>query len=143
MTEQAPTTETTDPTAPEGEQTAPETPTTEQEQQPEGDTFPRAYVEQLRRESAGYRERAQNADALAARLHTALVAATGRLADPSDLAFDAAHLDDEAALAAAVDELLTRKPHLAARRVTGDVGAGTRGQTVPEVSLLDLARGRI
>lgn len=137
----------TETTAPDPQDATPDNPVHPAEpvqpEQPEGDTFPRAYVEQLRRESAGYRERAQTADALAARLHTALVAATGRLADPSDLPFDAAHLDDEAALAAAVDELLARKPHLAARRVTGDVGAGTRGQTVPEVSLLDMARGRI
>ncbi len=49
------------------------------EQDPE--TFPREYVKKLRKESAGYRERAQQADTYAQRLHTALVAATGRLAD--------------------------------------------------------------
>ncbi len=58
------------------------------------------------------------------RLHGLLVGATGRLADPTDLPFDAAHLDDEAALATALDELLARKPHLATRRVAGDVGQG-------------------
>jgi len=91
---------------------------------PEQESFPREYVEKLRKSEAGYRERAQRADTLAERLHGALVAATGRLADPTDLPYDEAHLDDEDALAAAVDELLARKPHLASRRPTGDVGQG-------------------
>lgn len=111
----------------------------------EGDTFPRAYVEELRTENRERRMAAEDAtgraDALAARLHTALVAATGRLADPSDLPFDAAHLDDEAALATAIDELLDRKPHLAARRVAGDVGQGARGGGEP-VDLIGLMRAR-
>ena len=105
-------------------------------------TFNRAYVEKLRRESAGYRERAQRADELAARLHSALVAATGRMADPSDLAFDAAHLDDEQALTNAIDELLARKPHLATRRPFGDVGQGNRGGTVEPANLADMLRAR-
>lgn len=106
------------------------------------DTFSRAYVEKLRKESAGYRERAQRADDLAARLHTALVAATGRMADPTDLAFDAAHLDDADALTGAIDELLTRKPHLASRRPFGDVGQGNRGGTAEPVNLADMLRAR-
>ena len=81
------------------------------------ETFPRAHVEELRRESQRYRERAikaeQLADKHAHRLHTELVRATGKLADPTDLPFDEAHLDDPDALAAAVEDLLTRKPHLA------------------------------
>jgi hypothetical protein len=52
------------------------------DQAEEGDTFPRSYVERLRRESAGYRERAQTADTYAKRLHLELVRATGKLADP-------------------------------------------------------------
>ena len=90
----------------------------------EPETFPREYVEKLRDESAKHRTRAQRADDLAARLHTALVAATGRLADPSDLPFEESRLDDAEALTTAIDELLARKPHLASRRVTGDVGQG-------------------
>ena len=85
----------TDPT----EQTA----DTEEEEEPE--TFPREYVQQLRDENAKHRTRAQRADDLAKRLHTSLVAATGRLADPSDLAFDDAHLEDPATLEAAIDQL--------------------------------------
>jgi hypothetical protein len=115
-----------------------ETVETTEEEQTEPDTFPRKVVEDLRRENATYRTRAQRADALAARLHTALVAATGRLADPSDLAFEETHLDDDNALTAAIDDLLTRKPHLASRRPAGDVGQGASasGETVDLAGLL-------
>ena len=88
------------------------------------DTFPRDYVENLRKENGRYRQRASDRDALAQRLHTSLVTATGRLADPTDLPFDDAHLEDADALNAAIDELLERKPHLASRRPRGDVGQG-------------------
>lgn len=103
----------------------------------EPDTFPRAVVEKLRQENGKYRQRAQQADALAARLHTELVRATGRLADPADLPFDAAHLDDAEALTAAVDAVLADKPHLASRRPSGDIGQGNRGGAAGSFSLLD------
>jgi hypothetical protein len=93
----------------------------------DAETFPRSYVEKLRKESQGYREKAKTADDLATHLHTALTAATGKLADPSDLAFDAAHLDDADALTAAIDALLAAKPHLRSRKPVGDVGQGQRG----------------
>ncbi len=76
------------------------------------ETFPREVVEKLRQENGKYRQRAQQADTLARRLHTELVRATGRLADPTDLAFDESHLDDPDALADALADLLDRKPHL-------------------------------
>ncbi|KRE38216.1 hypothetical protein ASG73_04435 [Janibacter sp. Soil728] len=103
----------------------------DQEQEQEPDTFPRDYVEKLRKESAGHRTSAREATEallpLQERLHGALVGATGRLADPSDLPFDPAHLEDEDALTAAIDALLEAKPHLAPRRVSGDVGQGLGG----------------
>lgn len=113
------------------------------------DTFPREYVEKLRRESAGYRERArqvdeveQRADELARRLHAALVAADGRLADPTDLPFDLAHLDDDEALTRAIADLVDTKPHLKARRIAGDIGAGYRGDSpAPRVDLLQIMKG--
>lgn len=121
--------------------TTPTTPAAEVEQEPqpeEPDTFPRHYVEELRQENGRYRQRAQRADAYAQRLHVELVRASGRLADPTDLAFDEAHLDDSDALAAAVDELLTSKPHLAARRPVGDIGQGATqsGGTVDLAAIL-------
>ena len=96
----------------------------EQQQPEEPDTFPRSHVKQLRQENGKYRQRAQRADEYAERLHVELVRATGRLADPTDLAFDDQHLDDPDALAAAVDELVSRKPHLASRRPIGEIGQG-------------------
>ena len=105
----------------------------------DAETFPREYVEKLRKEAADARVKAKRADDLAARLHTALVAATGRLADPSDLEFDDAHLEDADALNAAVDALLARKPHLASRRPIGSIG---QGATAPadSVSLAGILR---
>ena len=106
-----------------------ETPTDEVEEEPtegeqEDETFTAEYVQTLRDESAKYRTKAKDRDDLAARLHTSLVAATGRLADPSDLTFDTDHLTDPDALTAAVEALLTAKPHLASRKPTGDIGQG-------------------
>jgi hypothetical protein len=103
----------------------------------EGDTFPRAYVEQLRRENAERRTRAEETEARNAKLVRGLlvaeVRADGRLADPADLldgADAAALLDDDGGVdpekvKAAVSELLGRKPHYA-RRISGDVGQGAR-----------------
>lgn len=101
------------------------------------ETFPRSVVERLRQENGRYRQRAQQADALAQRLHTELVRATGRLADPTDLPFDAEHLDDAEVLTAALDALLADKPHLASRRPVGDIGQGQRGPASGSFSLLD------
>lgn len=93
-------------------------------EQTDPDTFPRDYVEKLRNEAAEARVKAKKAEQYAHELHAARVAATGRLADPSDLPFDERHLDDLPTLEAAIDELLTRKPHLASRTPRGDVGQG-------------------
>lgn len=105
------------------------------------DTFPRHVVEKLRDENAKYRQRAARADDLAHRLHTALVTATGKLHDPEDLPFDEEHLDDPEALAAAVDDLLARKPHLASRKPVGNIGQGASGST-STVDLAGLLRAR-
>lgn len=108
----------------------------------DAEQFPREYVEKLRSENAKYRERARLGDTYAQRLHVEIVRATGRLADPTDLAFDDAHLDDGEALAAAIDDLLSRKPHLASRRPVGEVGQGERGVTAGPVNLLNLLKSR-
>ena len=97
----------------------------------EPDTFDREYVQRLRDEAAGHRVKAKRADALAGALVTAQAAATGRLADPTDLPYSEDLLDedgivDDGKVRAAVDELIARKPHLAARRPRGDVGQGAR-----------------
>ncbi|WP_374158772.1 hypothetical protein ACEWX3_04630 [Mycobacterium sp. G7A2] len=118
-----------------------ETPAEETEADTE-ETFPRSYVERLRRESAGYRERATKGDTYAQRLHTELVRATGKLADPTDLPFDEAHLDNRDALTAAVNDLLDRKPHLASRRPTGDIGQGVVSGRGSNVDLAAILRGK-
>jgi len=107
----------------------------------EPETFPREYVEKLRQEAADARVKAKRTDELAQRLHGALVTATGRLADPSDLPYVEEHLDDEAALTAAIDDLLGRKPHLASRRPVGDIGQGATA-TSESVDLAQMLRAR-
>lgn len=110
----------------------PDTDPTEEPTEPAEDepkTFDAEYVTGLRNEAKGHREKAQ---ALATRLHTELVRQTGRLADPTELPFDAAHLEDPDALNAAIDELLTRKPHYAARTPQGNtIGQGVKDQGKP------------
>ncbi len=97
---------------------APVDPETKQE------TFPRAYVEQLRQEAADARVKARRADDLARQLFSARVAATGLLVDPADLPYDEQLLDDPAAMEAAIEALITAKPHLASRIPRGDIGQG-------------------
>lgn len=106
----------------------------------EPDTFPRAYVEKLRKENADARAKVKDRDDLAERLHTALAAADGRLADPTDLPYDENHLDP-AAMGEAISDLIGRKPHLKARRIAGDAGQGPRGTMSSDVNLLGMLRG--
>ena len=103
-------------------------------------TFDEAYVKALRKESAGYREKAKRADELAARLHTALVQADGRLQDPSDLPFDPAHLDTPEAVTEAIEALLQSKPHLASRRPSGTIPQGATPENGDGFSLAGLLR---
>lgn len=113
----------------------------------DGDTFPRKYVEELRKESAEHRTKAKaaedRANALARKLHTALVSATNRLENPADLPFDAKHLEDSGQLDAALDALLADRPYFAKRVVKGDAGQGARGGPVEPFSLLGRLKGHI
>lgn len=110
----------------------------------QAETFDREYVQKLRDEAAGHRVKAKRAETLAASLVTATAALTGKLADPTDLPFDEALLDDDgmvdqAKVRAAVEDLIKRKPHLAARRPTGNVGQGARPEG-DDVGLAGLLR---
>jgi hypothetical protein len=111
-----------------------------QDEPDDAETFPRPYVEKLRKESQGYRERAKTAesrvDELSRALFTARVSATGKLADPEDLTYDAELLADEDKLTGKIDELIKRKPHLAARKVGGSVGQGVTGTKDEPFSLI-------
>lgn len=108
----------------------------------DAETFPREYVEKLRAEAAEARVKAKRADDYARQLFTARVAATGRLADPNDLPFDAALVDDPAGLNAALDELIGAHPHYAARTPRGNVGQGATGTPSSTVDLAAMLRGR-
>ena len=146
---------TTDTTAQEpenGTQTADETTTTtpdasdaaqgaQDASQGNAETFPREYVEKLRKEAAEARLKAKKADDYARALFAARVAATGRLADPSDLPFDPELVDDTDALKAAIDELLQAHPHYASRTPQGDIGQGAT-TTSDTVDLAGILRAR-
>lgn len=106
------------------------------------ETFPREYVEKLRTEAADARIKAKRAEDYARRLQHALVGATGRLADPTDLPFDEANVMDEEQLNAAIDSLLETKPHLASRRPRGNIGQGPVSTGDGTVSLAGLLRSR-
>lgn len=74
------------------------------------------------------------------RLHTALVALDGRLANPADLPFNPDHLTDESALAEAITNLVASNPALKKNHVAGDVGQGARGESKKSHNLIDLLR---
>lgn len=144
MTDQAPESPQADETADTGttppEATA-DTPEGNVEAESKGEeTFSAAYVKQLREENAKARVKAQRADELAHRLHTELVRATGRLADPGDIEYDAEHLDDGDKLTAAIDSLLEAKPHLRSRTPKGEVGQGVRGTAEEPASLMSILK---
>lgn len=108
--------------------------------------FDAAYVSKLRQEAADNRVKAKRADDLARQVVRAMTRADGRLIDADDLAFDAAFLDDDGLVdsdrvVAAIESLIDRKPHLAARRPTGPIAQGAMPEP-EEVSLLGLLRGR-
>lgn len=112
----------------------------------EPETFDREYVQKLRDEAAGHRVKAKRTDALNARLATAQAALTGKLADPTDLSFTAELLDDdglvdEGLVRQAVEDLVKRKPHLAARRPAGNVGQGARPEPQEDGLAALLRRG--
>lgn len=104
-----------------------------------GQFFTRDYVDSLRKENAGYRTKAKEHSQ---RLHTELVRATGKLADPTDLPYSEDHLTDPAALAAAIDQLIETKPHLRARTISGNVGQGQQ-DTSANVDLAALLRSQV
>ena len=133
------------PEAPQTPENAPQAPEAPQEGPVEvGDahpeTFPREYVEKLRKEAAEARQKAKKADDYARALFAARVAATGRLADPSDLPFNTDLVDDLPALEAAIDDLLAQHPHYAARTPRGDIGQGVGAVRHDDIDLAAILR---
>ena len=106
----------------------------------DAETFPREYVEKLRKEAAEARLKAKKADDYARALFAARVAATGRLADASDLPFNTDLVDDLPALEAAIDDLLAQHPHYAARTPRGDIGQGVGAVRHDDIDLAAILR---
>ena len=114
------------------------------------ETFPREYVEQLRRENAQHRTRAQRADEATARLLDASIASAtaGILADaddlrahvPADALVDDDGWPDPERIAEAARALVQRKPHLGDGRPRGDIDQGTRDTDGDGVSLAGMMR---
>ena len=118
----------------------------------EDGTFPRTYVEQLRRESAEHRTRAKRADELESRLLATIIreATSEILEDPEDLwrghetadFLDDDGYPDESKVRTAAEDLARSKPHLAKRRAAGDVDQGARSEPPEPVSLAGILRER-
>lgn len=128
-----PTTETTDDA--EVEQPEHEVCTTEETKKPEPDTLPREYVKRLPDEAARYRQRVSRQPRRHALARTR--DCDRRLTDLTDLGMpESADPRDTEAVTAALDGLLSRKPHLASRRPRFDVGQGVSGQSRTITSIL-------
>jgi hypothetical protein len=119
--------------------------TAEPENEPRNppDTFPRAYVEQLRAENAARRKEAEQVTPLREALQVAYLrqGCDGILHDPiswSDDFNDDDGLPDLDKIKAAAEALAAEKPHLA--RVRGDAGQGFRGDDSDAVDLAELLR---
>ena len=106
-------------------------------------TYKRSDIEKLRRESKGYRDRAQTAetraDELARALFTARVAATGKVENPNEIAYTADILDDVEAINQAVDEAISGRPYIKARSF-GPVGLGERSNSTGPQDFSELFR---
>lgn len=104
-----------------------------QDDEENGSTFSRTYVEKLRRESQGYRERAKLGDTALSRLteSTMKEATNPILIDPSDLKYDEESMSDDEGfpdpekIKDAATALVEKKPHLG-KRPKGNIGQGTR-----------------
>lgn len=111
----------------------------------EQDTFPRDYVEKLRKESADYRTRAQRAEEAEKRLHDLAVAqaVSGILVRADELHWreefaDADGWPDHDKIRAAAEELVAQRPYLG--RPSGDVGQGRHDDEKAAASLMGFIR---
>ena len=110
--------------------------------QPEPQTFPAEYVQELRAEAAKHRGRFKS---LATELVHAWAAVDGRLVDATDLQASDVEADEDGnysreAVTAAIDRLLKTKPHLASAR-PAPIPQGARPDA-EQVSLLGLLNTR-
>lgn len=142
----------TGPEAPSGnEQADPDVITSETDSGPAEDDTERQHesdseaLDKARREAKNLRDRAKTAEArvdeLSRTVFALKVTALDKLADPGDFDYDADLIDDDEALAAAVDELISRRPHYAKpRKPNGSVGQGQRGNNTGPQNFSSLLR---
>lgn len=109
--------------------------------------FDLKYVEKLRKEAGDNRvkakEQEETIDKLKRRLFLNEVKGLGKLADPTDLPYDAELVDDPDKLKEAVDDLLARKPHLGRRVPNGDAGLGVGSEHSSGVDILGMMRNNV
>src|SRR5690625_4447696 len=90
------------------------------------DTFPRSYVQRLRERSNGYRlqlrERESEVDKLQRQLFAERLQRLDLVVDHDAVPYDPALLDDDDALQEHVEGLLSAKPYLRKRKVSGNIG---------------------
>lgn len=119
----------------------------DQEEDTKEQTFDRQYVEKLRKEAGDNRVKAKEQeeviDKLQRRLFLNEVKGLGKLADPTDLPYDAELVDDPDKLKEAVDDLLARKPHLGRRVPNGDAGLGVGSEHSSGVDILGMMRNNV
>lgn len=112
-----------------------------------GTKFDLKYVEKLRKEAGDNRvkakEQEETIDKLQRRLFLNEVKGLGKLADPTDLPYDAELVDDPDKLKEAVDDLLARKPHLGRRVPNGDAGLGVGSEHSSGVDILGMMRNNV
>lgn len=100
-------------------------------------------MRKLRSEAKALRERTKASEArteeLSRALFTARVEATGRVANPAEIAYAPDLLDDSDALNAAIDAAIEARPYIR-RTVTGDAGQGQRSENLTPTDFSGLFR---
>ncbi|ODQ96602.1 hypothetical protein [Mycolicibacterium holsaticum] len=101
----------------------------------DGAVFDREYVEKLRKESAGYRDRAKTAesrlDELSKLLWAERVKATGKVENPAEIPYNPDIIDNIDAINEAIDGAINERPYIRSRRPSGDIGQGNKGDKPP------------
>ena len=129
-----------DPTPPAGTQ---EPPAASEEAQ----TFDQVYVDNLRREAGEHRMKAKRVDEANARLAASYAASTGRLVDVDAFAYTEDLLGEDGVVdrdkvTAAVEQLVTAKPYLAARAPLAPITQGIQPEAPRAPGLFDLINAR-
>lgn len=134
-----PATEPTEPGEPQAAEPEPDAEPDRADDDPDedNDTFPREYVERLRRENKTYRDRAREAESTAWR---ALVESTGLVINADEVPRPDGSEITLAAATTAATEAIGARPYIAARRARGNIGQHEGPGASSAVSLSTLLR---